>query len=97
MLGIWLEKIEQGEELEYAEDGDSKHFEHRKTKGDPVSRTDKGQKYVVVTREYMATGHDGYEPLKGSKYHVDDENGLLMSTIVRKFLLGGSKACYSTR
>lgn len=33
-------------------------------------------------------GHDGFLPLKGSRYLVDDESGQMMSTIVRKYLLG---------
>ncbi len=44
--------------------------------------------YKIVTREYMAQGHDGFLPLKGNKYLVDDESGQLMSAIVRKYLLG---------
>lgn len=44
--------------------------------------------YRIVTREYMAQGHDGYEPLKGQRYIVDDESGQIMSAIVQKYLLG---------
>ena len=47
--------------------------------------------YKIVTREYMASGHDGYDVLKGSKYLVEDESGQMMSTVVRKYLLGESK------
>ncbi|KAI0683632.1 Metallo-dependent phosphatase [Cytidiella melzeri] len=53
-----------------------------------VKRMKGGRKYKLVTREYMAQGHDGFEAFKGSKYLVDDESGQLMSTIVRKYLLG---------
>jgi 5'-nucleotidase len=53
-----------------------------------VKREKGGRKYKVVTREYMAQGHDGYSALKGGKYLVDDESGQMMSTIVRKYLLG---------
>lgn len=48
--------------------------------------------YRVVTREYMASGHDGYVALNrpcGDDL-IDHENGALMSTQVRKFLLGAS-------
>lgn len=64
--------------------------QHNRKNGEPVSKEPGGKKYVIVTREYMAAGHDGYEPLKGSEYvgGVDDEHGLLMSAIVRKYLLG---------
>ena len=53
-----------------------------------VRRVKGGRKYRLVTREYMAEGHDGFEAFKGCRYLVDDESGELMSTIVRKYLLG---------
>jgi len=46
--------------------------------------------YRVVTRGYLASGNDGYDMLKQGKFIVDGENGQLMSTIVRKFLLGAT-------
>ena len=56
--------------------------------GAPVERQRGGRMYKVVTRQYIAEGHDGYEALKGCKYLIDDENGKLMSTLVRQYLLG---------
>ena len=56
--------------------------------GEPIQRVKGGRMYKIVTREYMAQGHDGFLPLKGKKYLVDDESGQLMSAIVRKYLLG---------
>ena len=56
--------------------------------GEPIKRVKGGRMYKIVTREYMAQGHDGFSPLKGQKYLVDDESGQLMSAIVRKYLLG---------
>ncbi|TBU28887.1 Metallo-dependent phosphatase [Dichomitus squalens] len=56
--------------------------------GEPIQRTKGGKMYKIVTREYMAQGHDGFIPLKGKNYLVDDESGQLMSAIVRKYLLG---------
>ncbi|KAJ3522883.1 hypothetical protein NM688_g8808 [Phlebia brevispora] len=53
-----------------------------------VKRVKGGRMYTLVTREYMAAGHDGFDSLKGSKYLVDEESGQMMSTIVRKYLLG---------
>lgn len=53
-----------------------------------IKRVKGGRMYRIVTREYMAQGHDGFEALKGQKYLVDDESGQMMSTIVRKYLLG---------
>lgn len=57
--------------------------------GQPLPR-DPSQVYRIVTREYMAAGHDGFEALKGKPYLIDDENGVIMSSIVRRYLLGMS-------
>jgi hypothetical protein len=57
---------------------------------DEVKREKGGKMYRVVTREYLASGHDGYEMLKGNKYLIEDEGGQMMSTVVRKYLLGES-------
>jgi len=54
----------------------------------PIERTQGGQKYRIITREYMAQGHDGFLAMKGKRYLVDDESGQLMSQLVRKYLLG---------
>lgn len=56
--------------------------------GAPLQRQRGGRMYKVVTRQYMAEGHDGYDALKGCKELIDDENGKLMSTLVRQYLLG---------
>jgi hypothetical protein len=60
-------------------------------KGEPIPRTEGGKKYKIVTREYMHTGHDGFDALVGKPCLVDDESGLIMSSIIRKFLLGASR------
>jgi len=62
---------------------------------DEVKREKGGRMYRVVTREYLAEGHDGYDALKGNKYLIDDEAGQMMSTIVRKYLLGESMVGWS--
>jgi len=36
----------------------------------------------------MAEGYDGFEAFKGRKFIIDDENGQIMSSIIRSFLLG---------
>ncbi|CAE6441792.1 unnamed protein product [Rhizoctonia solani] len=74
--GIWLA------EQEVASDG-SVHSKN----GQPIKR-DASHTYRIVTREYMAAGHDGYDALKGKPYLIDDENGVIMSSIVRRYLLG---------
>jgi 5'-nucleotidase len=38
----------------------------------------------------MSDGYDGYDALKGGNFIIDHENGALMSTLVRKYLLGAS-------
>ena len=48
------------------------------------------KKYRVVTRSYLCAGNDGYTALTRGKYIIDHEAGELMSTIVRKFLLGAT-------
>lgn len=52
------------------------------------SKEEGGRTYNVVTRLYMAQGFDGYDALKSGKYLVDEENGRIMSDLVRHFLLG---------
>lgn len=54
-----------------------------------VLRESGGRTYRLVTREYMAAGHDGFDVFKGKTHLIDDESGQMMSTIVRKYLLGG--------
>ncbi|KAK7440247.1 hypothetical protein VKT23_017188 [Stygiomarasmius scandens] len=55
---------------------------------EPIERKKDGRKYKIVTRNYMAEGHDGFSALQGHKYLIDDEQGQTMSSIVRKYLLG---------
>ena len=55
-----------------------------------VKREKGGRMYRVVMREYLASGHDGYDMLKGNKYLIEEEGGQMMSAIVRKYLLGES-------
>ncbi|KAK4685256.1 hypothetical protein P7C73_g4898, partial [Tremellales sp. Uapishka_1] len=58
--------------------------------GEEVKNESGGRIYRVITREYMAQGYDGFEPLKNRKFVVDDETGQIMSSIIRSFLLGSS-------
>lgn len=47
--------------------------------------------YRVVSRAYMVQGYDGFQVLTNGKMLIDDENGgLMMSQLVRKYLLGCS-------
>ena len=56
--------------------------------GEPIPRDGIKPKYKILTRDYMAQGHDGFTSLKGNKYLIDDESGQITSTVVRKYLLG---------
>jgi len=97
VLGIWLEEAEDPDEEHRDEDiklpesrSASPVRRHTRRDGEPVTREPGGRGYVVVTRDYMATGHDGYEALKDCKVvgGVDEEHGILLSSIIRKYLLG---------
>ncbi|CAG8475686.1 8702_t:CDS:2 [Ambispora gerdemannii] len=46
--------------------------------------------YTVCTRAYMAQGYDGYHSLAlpNTKYLVDDENGIIQSTLLRRYFIG---------
>lgn len=59
-----------------------------KTTTIPVKNEKGGRMYNVITRQYMAQGFDGYDAFKGCKMLVDDENGRIMSDLIRHYLLG---------
>lgn len=59
-----------------------------KVEEEPVLNESGGKTYILVTREYMANGHDGYDALTSGNWIIDHECGHLMSAIVRKYLLG---------
>lgn len=81
VLGIWLLRETPGF-------GNNDNGGPTLVDGEEVKREKTGKMYKIVTRQYMVEGHDGFTPLVGRKYLVDDENGQLMSTLVRKYLLG---------
>lgn len=87
VLGIWLVR-----ERESSDNG-SEHSSGTSTPKlvdmEPIRNEKDGRKYKIVTREYMAEGHDGFLAFKGKPFLIDDEGGQLMSGIVRKYLLGG--------
>jgi len=73
VLGVWLLKPE----------GSNAGFDEEE-----ISREAGGRKYKIVTREYLAQGHDGYEPLTKGRWLIDHECGSTFSSIVRSYLLG---------
>ncbi|ORX38934.1 Metallo-dependent phosphatase-like protein [Kockovaella imperatae] len=73
------------------EDGTTVEIKHKKIHvGEAVENTTDGRTYRIITREYMAQGYDGFEALKNRKFIIDDENGQIMSSIIRSFLLGSA-------
>ncbi|KAJ7236731.1 Metallo-dependent phosphatase-like protein [Mycena haematopus] len=82
VLGVWLLT-----EIEDSDSGDdSGQWTHRLVDGPPIRRT--GQTYKIVTRSYMAEGHDGFAALQRGRPLIDDEEGQLFSAIVRNYLMG---------
>jgi 5'-nucleotidase len=57
-------------------------------KGEEIKKVEGGRIYKIITRNYMAEGYDGFQDLKNRKFIIDDDNGQIMSSIVRSFLLG---------
>jgi 5'-nucleotidase len=45
---------------------------------------------ILYSDIYLSPRYDGFEALKNRKFIVDDDNGQIMSSIVRSFLLGKS-------
>jgi 5'-nucleotidase len=86
VLGVWLLE-EQADDVSVMST-DSGFTTPAPREGQAISRNDTEPKYKILTREYMAQGHDGFTALKGSKYLIDDESGQITSTVVRKYLLG---------
>ncbi|KAG5645876.1 hypothetical protein DXG03_005023 [Asterophora parasitica] len=84
--GVWL--LQERAESENDAENDKGTSTPVLIDGEPIARSATGRKYKIVTREYMAEGHDGFMAFKGKPYLVDDETGQLFSSLVRKYLLG---------
>ncbi|KAJ3515958.1 hypothetical protein NLJ89_g1419 [Agrocybe chaxingu] len=74
LLGIWVLRPNNGQP--------------DKVEEEEVKRETDGRKYRLVTREYMAQGHDGFLALTRGKWLIDHECGSMLSTIVRRYFLG---------
>ncbi len=86
VVGIWLqEEYPDNVSIKSSDSGPSTPV---LKDGESILRDDVEVKYKILTRDYMAQGHDGFTSLKGNKYLIDDETGQIMSTVVRKYLLG---------
>jgi len=86
VLGVWLLE-DQADEVSIVSI-DSDLSTPTVKDGEAISCDDIKPKYKILTREYMAQGRDGFTPLSGNKYLIDDESGQITSTVVRKYLLG---------
>lgn len=68
------------------------HMEDRKAKYNPenMDPLDLDREYIVATRNYLIGGYDGYGAFKvpEDRIIVDEESGVLVSTLYRKFFLG---------
>ncbi|KAJ7684723.1 Metallo-dependent phosphatase-like protein [Mycena polygramma] len=83
VLGVWLLN-----EIEESDSGhDASGGQIRLVDGAPIQRNAE-KTYKIVTRSYMAEGHDGFTALQRGKELIDDEGGQLLSAIVRKYLMG---------
>jgi hypothetical protein len=88
VLGVWLWEDQADDVSVVSNDSD---FSTPTLKdGEAISCNDTKPKYKILTREYMAQGHDGFTSLCGNKYLIDDESGQITSAVVRKYLLGPS-------
>ena len=83
LLELW--KDDHARESEYDKETTNAVEHHTKR----IERSRGSPFYAVVTRQYMADGHDGFKALVGKPHLIDDEAGQLFSTIVRRYLLGG--------
>lgn len=77
VLGIWLQKDVVNPES------------HSTTfiDGDEI-RPDEERRYKLVTMKYLVQNKEGSTALRGYNYLIDEETGQIMSSIVRKYLLG---------
>ena len=55
---------------------------------EPIKRVAGSRKYKIVTSEHMAQGHDGFSMLTKGQLLIDHESGAIMSSIIRKYMLG---------
>jgi hypothetical protein len=55
--------------------------------GPQIQRTT-DKTWKIVTRSYMAEGHDGFTALQRGRPLIDDEGGQIYSAIVRRYLMG---------
>ncbi|EIE88071.1 hypothetical protein RO3G_12782 [Rhizopus delemar RA 99-880] len=65
---------------------------HHQERYDPenMDPLDLEREYVVATRQYLVGGYDGYDAFKvpDEQIIVDEESGVLVSTLYRRFFLG---------
>ncbi len=57
---------------------------------DIIGKLDFQKTYTVCTRNYMSSGYDGFTALAqpNTQFVIDDENGILLSTLIRRYFIG---------
>ncbi|TGZ78126.1 Metallo-dependent phosphatase [Ascodesmis nigricans] len=55
--------------------------------GTPITRDSTDKTFTMATRAYMVKGKDGFTSLLGAEELVDEENGVLISMILRQYFL----------
>jgi len=48
---------------------------------------DREKSYTAATKSYLAQGNDGYECLLGAEILIDEENGVLVTCLVRRYFM----------
>lgn len=81
VLGVWL--LIPAAEADSNKMLDASHYAE-----EPIKNEVGGRTYRIVTREYMVQGHDGFDALTKGKILIDHDCGQMMSSIVRKYMLG---------
>ncbi|GBC00114.1 hypothetical protein RclHR1_03750013 [Rhizophagus clarus] len=87
LRNVWLtEKSPNTSGKNVVESVESDHHE----KPNILGKLDSQKTYTVCTRNYLASGYDGYTAFAkpNTQFLVDEENGILLSTLIRRYFLG---------
>ncbi|CAG8649887.1 5151_t:CDS:2 [Funneliformis caledonium] len=90
LRNVWLTERCQPTPMEESEKQNIDNDSEENVPYTIVEKLDLQKTYTVCTRGYMASGYDGFTALAKptTQFLVDDENGILLSTLVRRYFLG---------
>ncbi|CAG8689598.1 15429_t:CDS:2 [Funneliformis mosseae] len=90
LRNVWLTERCQPTPMEKSEKQNIDNDSEENVPYTIVEKLDLQKTYTVCTRGYMASGYDGFTALAKptTQFLVDDENGILLSTLVRRYFLG---------